>query len=452
MNGVHLPARALRTIAEFVRVEFLSLLSERRLQAMGDGSADITLHRLTLGARPRFLKPRQVCVACRPGPLGALREVVAFSTSGGEHRVFAHFGGSPFYTDSSRAFSCMDTSASPPRLLRVTDDRDMHRCLGAMTVSGCFARLPEGWKDAEPAGRRAIAEPAGRRHPPDCPSPQGEGQLPGSPDVVAVGCSVAARSNGWNVYLLDLQRVAILRCLTVVPRDSMCINPPRVLTLKGDADHIYLVGRDITGPRYGYRVCVRTGAILASIEVEEDDDEPRTLAMVPLADDRWAVFDSRGDVRLIGGGAETREGGGSISAEFKRAAFGKRLGFLDGAWSMGDGRVLLFNASAQEILMGELVDGRFRFLSRLQGNHTLLAVTAVHCSGLPAASRNDTVVVMLRTPDAPYLIVLVEGDRLRGQYVSHLPVGYGTMEHPAFAAVYKQICQQQEARVARGSS
>lgn len=417
MNGLHLPARALRTISAFLRVEYLTAVSDRRPPFLRDGSVEILSFRMARASgRPLGGEPQRVASAVSPGPAGALRSLAAFDTAAGGQRVFAYFCGRPVGNDCSADFSCMDTSARPPRTLPVPRGEEMDSCMHGL-VAGAFARLP------------------------------------GDPDLVVVASQMLRLGEGWRLHLLDLERVALRRTLVVRPPASFCSALPEVHSLDGDAAHVYVVADDLGGTISGHRVCVRTGAVLASTAVEEpegDGYDEVHLAMLPLPGDRWVAISNHAAVRFVGGGAATPD---TADEQFRREAVGAG-GRLSRVWPIGAGRVLLADGTGSRLVLAraDAAAGRLRVLHVLDGQYQWNLAMAVHTPFAPQRGAGGRPPVLLRMPSTKSLVVDTEGDRLRCRRIARMVVGSGSAEHPGFAAACKQLWRQQEARVARASA
>ena len=308
MNGLFLPSRAMTTISDFLRIEYLTTAT------MEPGLGDFSDGRLMIRRTPRdspdmpFAQSHPLCVLgpsadpVLPAPASLHYKPVVVNV-GSLAFVCTYPGASPHKV--VRYSACFDLSSFPPRRVAMPKDEVMSCFLNALFQSA-YVVLPRS-------------------------------------GYLLASCRTADLNNdfarGWLVLILDPRAMRIVKTLRLAIHHNY-FNEPVPHLLPGDEDHVYLFCTTCTVSA----LCVRldTGEITLSGWINcEHDDGPysETILAVPLPNRRWMAIDSlaRTSLLRLGEGLE-----GMVHTDFRDLP--RRIGpiaTVSDAWPLGDGRILL---------------------------------------------------------------------------------------------------------------
>lgn len=440
MNGLFLPSRAMATISDFLRVEYLTtvtmepgrLMVRRTPRDRPDTPSAQSQPLCALGSPASTHSP----VLC---PRASLSDTATVNV-GSLAFVCTCPGASPHKV--ARHSACFDVSTFPPRRVDMPEDEVMSCFLNALFQSAYVV-------------------------------------LPRSGNLLA-SCRTADLNGdfarGWVVLILDPRAMRIVKTFRLAINHNY-FNEPVPHLLPGDEDHVYLFCT--TCAVSAFCVSLDTGEVTLSGWVNCDhDDGPysETILTAPLPDGRWMAIDSLARTSLLRLGEE------AVCNDFVESPM--RIGpitTVSDAWPLGDGRILLAGGEDSRTLVlvrpdAEVLDAEPEVLdAEPEGNGevatpacplVVLHSLRTECfgEGRPSSAKDSW---CLNAPNW----VRVDGDDARVAMTTHYGFSVeirihkdrivsceklrgplqqtGTVPHPALEACWTLVRRQQEERVAR---
>lgn len=418
MYAVHIPARALRLVASFLRVEFDVFLRDGRLPFVCDELSRVFACR---GVSGRAAGGRLIGAPARVAPAGvrgALCEVVNLSDALGLPLALVRFKcAEEALEEASFVPALMDLSSFPP--------------LQRAAVQGSFGNsLLRDALAAVLAGSWSA-----------CPS--------AGPGVLA---AADMDLRGLRLFWLDVGRPLprLLRILSV-PLDDFLQPDGAVRVLCDPTGHFVYAAVQGLQTVTCLKVCARSGTVAASLEAP---DVCPGASILPLAPDLWLHLAGE-DTALL----STCGGAPRPQREFWRAACGATPAALHTPWRMSGGRLVVADVLGGRLLLADLggPGGDLRLRAELRDSATVSALHDVALAPVsegPAAERlilrarhGQTVLVREVCGPSPSSL-----SSLRADVVSGVALCSESVEHPLVAAVFAQAHRQQERRVAAAAA
>lgn len=447
MFALHMPARALRLVGNFLRVEYEVVLRDGRRPFTPDEQAKVFVRRAELPSANRQLGPLRRVAQAPAAITGRLRQVTGrlfqvVLLRGPSRCCLALFESSAVdHAVRDYRFARVDLRSSrAPRFLELHRDellgaRRTVRSSDEAAGDGCPAELVQ-----------AVLAMSTNKY----------GEVPGQPGVVVVVCGSTEErttSQGPMLHWVDVGVVPgavprVLRSVLVATDDDdLTLESPPACDAEGS---VYLVCCQELGTLSFLKVCGRTGNTLASLVV---DCPSAYEQVIPLAPGLWLSLsvDSAALINLAGDDQPARRPLPDFLAQLLAGSPGTAS--FDAVWRMAGDRLVIheINMRGGRLLHVQVHRGpqpdQITFSLLSSDSHPGIGNMI---SGLypPIIEGPDVEALTLPMRYDNTLVITAAGARLQLRVVNGFCVAHREIaEHAHFGPILRQALRQQERRV-----